>query len=67
MNAEDLRAKNETELRAQLSELLHKKFNLRMQKGSGQMVTPHDLRGIRRDIARVQTILNEKTRAGKAA
>lgn len=67
MNAQDLRAKSEAELRQELSALLHKKFNLRMQKGSGQMVTPHDLRGVRRDIARVQTILNEKSKAGKAA
>jgi large subunit ribosomal protein L29 len=67
MNAQDLRAKSEGELREQLTGLLHQQFNLRMQKGSGQMGTPHDLRGVRRDIARVRTILNEKTRAGKAA
>lgn len=67
MNAQDLRAKNEGELREQLSALLHQQFNLRMQKGSGQMVTPHDLRGVRRDIARIRTVLNEKTREGKAA
>jgi len=67
MNVQDLRARNEGELREQLTELLQKQFNLRMQKGSGQMVTPHDLRGVRRDIARVRTILNEKTREGKAA
>lgn len=66
MNAQDLRAKNQGELREQLTGLLHKQFNLRMQKGSGQMATPHDLRGVRRDIARVRTILNEKTREGKA-
>jgi large subunit ribosomal protein L29 len=67
MNAQDLRAKNESELRQDLSGLLHQQFNLRMLKGSGQMVTPHQLRQVRRDIARVQTVLNEKSREGKAA
>ncbi len=67
MNAQDLRGKNEAELRQQLSSLLHQQFNLRMQKGSGQMVTPHELRQVRRDIARVQTVLNEKSKEGKAA
>jgi large subunit ribosomal protein L29 len=67
MNAQDLRAKNEGELREQLTGLLHTQFNLRMQKGSGQMVTPHDLRGVRREIARVRTILNEKAREGRGA
>jgi large subunit ribosomal protein L29 len=67
MNAQDLRAKNEGELRQQLNSLLHQQFNLRMQKGSGQMVTPHELRQVRRNIARVQTVLNEKSREGKAA
>lgn len=67
MNAQDLRDKNEGELREQLTRMLHEQFNLRMQKGSGQMVTAHDLRRVRRNIARVQTILNEKSREGKAA
>jgi large subunit ribosomal protein L29 len=67
MNAEELRAKSESELRQELSGLLHQQFNLRMLKGSGQMVTPHQLRKVRRDIARVHTVLNEKSREGKAA
>jgi len=67
MNAQDLRDKNETELREQLTGLLHQQFNLRMQKGSGQLANPQDLRRVRRDIARVKTVLNEKSRAGNAA
>ena len=67
MNAQDLRDKNETELREQLTGLLHQQFNLRMQKGSGQLANPQDLRRVRRDIARVKTVLNEKSRAGSAA
>jgi large subunit ribosomal protein L29 len=67
MNAHDLRAKNESELRDELSGLLREQFNLRMQSGIGQLATPHDLRRVRRDIARVRTVLNEKREEGKAS
>lgn len=67
MNAQDLKAKNEKELREQLSGLIREQFNLRMQKGIGQLVKPHELRRVRRDIARVSTVLNEKSREGKTA
>jgi large subunit ribosomal protein L29 len=67
MNAQDLKVKSEKELREQLSGLLREQFNLRMQKGTGQLVKPHELRRVRRDIARVNTILNEKSREGTAA
>ena len=67
MNTQELRVKNESELSEELTDLLQEQFNLRMQKGTGQLPTPHDLRRIRRDIARVRTIMNEKKRAGKAS
>jgi large subunit ribosomal protein L29 len=67
MNAHDLRAKSETELRTELSGLLREQFNLRMQRGIGQLAKPHDLRRVRRDIARVRTVLNEKLSEGKAS
>lgn len=67
MKAHDLRAKNEGELREQLTGLLHEQFNLRMQKGSGQMNSPTDLRRVRRNIARVRTVLNEKAKEGTSA
>jgi large subunit ribosomal protein L29 len=67
MDAHDLRAKNETDLREELSGLLREQFNLRMQRGIGQLATPHDLRRVRRDIARVKTVLNEKQKEGKAS
>ena len=67
MNAHDLRTKKESELREELSGLLREQFNLRMQRGIGQLATPHDLRRVRRDIARVRTVLNEKQREGKAS
>ena len=60
MNAQDLRTKKDSELREELTELLAEQFNLRMQKGTGQLVTPHQLRRVRRDIARVRTVLREK-------
>ena len=67
MNAQDLRVKNESELRAELTSLLQEQFNLRMQRGTGQLTAPHDLRRVRRDIARVRTILNEKKVKGEAS
>ena len=67
MNAQDLRQKNEAELREELSGLLREQFNLRMQRGIGQLASPHDLRRVRRDIARVRTVLNEKQKEGKAS
>ena len=67
MNAQDLRVKNESELRGELTSLLQEQFNLRMQRGTGQLTALHDLRRVRRDIARVQTILNEKKVKGEAS
>ena len=60
MNAQDLREKNVGELREELSGLMREQFNLRMQRGIGQLPTPHELRRVRKDIARVKTVLNEK-------
>jgi len=60
MKAQDLRAKKESELRQELGDLLREQFNLRMQRGTGQLATPHEMRRVRKDIARVRTVLNEK-------
>jgi len=67
MNAQDMRAKNEIELREELTGLLREQFNLRMQRGIGQLATPHDLRRVRRDIARIKTVLNEKKKGSEAS
>jgi large subunit ribosomal protein L29 len=67
MDAHDLRAKKASELREELSGLLREKFNLRMQRGIGQLPTPHDLRRVRKDIARIRTVLNEKKKAGEVS
>lgn len=60
MEAQELRGKNAGELQEELSELLREQFNLKMQKGMGQLATTHQLRRVRRDIARVRTVLREK-------
>ena len=60
MKASELRNKNEAELKVELLDLLREQFNLRMQRASGQMSKGHLLRDVRKNIARVKTVLNEK-------
>lgn len=59
MKAKDLRKSSADELNKQLEELLREQFNLRMQKGMGQLSRPSQVRAVRRDIARVKTIIHE--------
>jgi len=51
------------ELVTRKTELRHEQFNLRMQKASGQLERPHMLRGLRRDIARLETAISAKTQS----
>jgi large subunit ribosomal protein L29 len=67
MNATDLRKKSQAELRDELQGLLREQFNLRMQKGTGQLAQTHKMKEVRRGIARIYTLLNEKQRAGEAS
>ena len=60
MNVQELKAKSTGELREELTGLLREQFSLRMLKGTGQLAHSHELRRVRRDIARVKTVLNEK-------
>jgi len=60
MKAQDLRDKSVEELQQSLLGLLKDQFNLRMQKATGQLAQTHLLGQVRRDIARVKTVLNEK-------
>jgi len=60
INLSELRNQGVEILKIKLMELLRKQFDLRMQKMSGQMVQVHLLKVVRRDIARIKTILNEK-------
>ena len=64
MKASEIRDKSVEELNNELLALLREQFNLRMQNGSGQLSRPHQMKEVRRNIARVKTVLNEK--AGKA-
>ncbi len=63
MNAQELRDKTPDELRDQLVQLKKEAFNLRFQQASGQLENTARMRQVRRDVARVKTILNEKARA----
>jgi large subunit ribosomal protein L29 len=65
MKAEDVRAKTEDELKEALLDLKKEQFNLRFQKASGQLENTARVREVRRDIARVKTILGQ--RRGAAA
>lgn len=67
MNASELRSKKVSELGEELDELLREQFNLRMQKGVGQAPRPDRIRKVRRDIARVKTVINEKRATGDSA
>ena len=62
MKAEDVRAKTIDELNDQLNDLSKEAFNLRFQAASGQLENTARVREVRRDLARVKTILNEKKR-----
>lgn len=60
MNAQDLRNKTPDELRDQLASLKKEAFNLRFQQATAQLENTARMRQVRRDVARVKTVLNEK-------
>lgn len=57
--ASELRELSLEELRKELMELLREQFNLRMQKANSQLSRFHQIKQVRRDIARVKTIMTE--------
>jgi large subunit ribosomal protein L29 len=63
MKAADVRAKTDDELKSELDQLAKERFNLRFQKASGQLENTNRVRQVRRDIARIKTILAERARA----
>ena len=63
MKASDLRGKSADELTTQLGDLQKEAFNLRFQKASGQLENTGRVRQVRRDIARIKTIIGQ---GGKA-
>jgi large subunit ribosomal protein L29 len=60
MKASELRTKDEAALNKELSELLKAQFGLRMQIATQQLSNTSQLKKVRRDIARVKTVLNLK-------
>jgi len=63
MKAEDLRTKSADELKESLLGLRKEQFNLRFQQASGQLENTARVRQVRRDIARIKTILRDKQQA----
>ena len=60
MELKELRGKSADQLNAHLLDLRKEQFSLRMQKATGQLTKTHDIRNVRREIARVNTLLTEK-------
>jgi large subunit ribosomal protein L29 len=65
--ADDFRAKSADELSEQLSAMKKEQFNLRFQRANGQAENTGRIRVLRRDIARIQTVLNEQRRVSAKA
>ena len=63
MIVSELRQKTKNELDLKLIELSREQFNLRMQKGTGQLSKPDQVKKVRRNIARIHTVLNETASA----
>ncbi len=66
MKIDDIRSKSDDELKDQLASLQKEAFNLRFQRASGQLENTARMRQVRRDIARIKTIVAER-QAEKAA
>ena len=65
MEASELRNKSVQELNDELLALRREQFNLRMQKATGELNQNHQHRKVRKDIARIKTVLNEKARTAE--
>ena len=63
MKASELRQKSKDELGTMLLDLSRERFNLKMQKGTGQLSKPDQVKKVRRDVARIHTIIKEMASA----
>lgn len=63
MIVSELRQKTKNELKLMLVELSREQFNLRMQRGTGQLSKPDQIKKVRRNVARIYTVLNETASA----
>jgi large subunit ribosomal protein L29 len=64
MSAKDLRAKSPADLQKELLDLRREQFNLRMARATGQAAKPDQFTKVRRNIARLKTVMSEQRRAG---
>ena len=64
--AEDLRAKADDQLTAELADLKREQFNLRFQAATNQLERPARIKEVRRDIARIKTLQTERTQSAKS-
>ncbi|MNC96130.1 50S ribosomal protein L29 [compost metagenome] len=64
--SEDFRHKTPDQLRDKLTDLRKEQFNLRFQKATGQLEKTSRVRQVRRDIARIETVLSEKSKQSAA-
>ena len=64
---EDLKHKTDDQLQTQLAELKREQFNLRFQAATNQLEKPSRVREVRRTIAQIKTVQNERARAAQAA
>jgi large subunit ribosomal protein L29 len=64
MKVSELREMAADDLQSQLEELLKEQFNLRMQQGVGQLSRPSQMKAVRRDIARIKTVMTEQKAGG---
>ena len=64
---DDLRSRTDDQLTDQLAELKREQFNLRFQAATNQIEKPSRVREVRRTIARIRTLQNERARAADAA
>ena len=67
MKAQDLTSKTPDQLKDQLIALKKEAFNLRFQQATGQLESTARMRAVRRDVARVKTVLNQKAAQAAAA
>jgi large subunit ribosomal protein L29 len=66
MKAKDVRERSDDELRKTLGDLEEQLFKLRFQKSTGQIENPIKIREVRKDIARVMTVMTERQAEGSA-
>jgi large subunit ribosomal protein L29 len=67
MDAKELRQKSTNELRTELLQLRREQFNLRMAQATGQAVKPDQISKVRKNVARLKTVMGEQARVAQVA